>query len=50
MLSHPSGSVIIILSFIFLVNSSMAYPANYLVESGYPYENPVPPDDVKKLS
>jgi predicted transcriptional regulator len=50
MISQTTGSVIVLISLFFLVTASMAYPVNYLVESGYPYENPAPPDDVKKLA
>ncbi|MCK9580753.1 MAG: winged helix-turn-helix transcriptional regulator, partial [Methanoregula sp.] len=42
--------ILAIISFFFLITTSMAYPVDYVVESGYPYLIPNPPDDVKQLS
>lgn len=50
MFTNRSGSVLITLTFLFLISESMAYPVNYQVESGYSYESPNPPDTVEKLS
>ena len=50
MFSHPSRSILAIISLFILVTTSTASPVNYVVECGYPYLIENPPDDVKQLS